>query len=107
MLRAMRRVLEMEGFVTEGFGTAEAFLASGAAARVRCLVLDIRLPGMSGIELQRHLVSAGHAVPAVFVTAHDDPHLRRTLMKRREYYLVKPFLGETLVQAVSRSIADR
>ena len=107
MLRAMRRVLETEGFITEGFGTAEAFLVSGAAARVQCLVLDIRLPGISGIELHRHLASIGNAVPAVFVTAHDDPYVRRMLVKRREYFLLKPFLGETLVQAVSKSIADR
>lgn len=92
----MRRVLEMEGFVTEVFGTAEDFLASGAAVRAECLVLDIGLPGMSGIELHRRLQSAGHSIPTVFVTAHDTNGTHRCL--------VKPFPAESLIQAVSQSI---
>jgi FixJ family two-component response regulator len=96
MRHAMRRVLEMEGFVTEVFGTAEDFLASGAAARAECLVLDIGLPGMSGIELHRRLHSAGHAIPTVFVTAHDP--------KGTDRCLLKPFPAEALVQAVNQSI---
>lgn len=97
MRQAMRRVLETEGFVTEVFSTAEAFLAAGAASRAQCLVLDIHLPGMSGIELHRHLLSTGRAPPAVFVTAHDTEGTDRCL--------VKPFPAQALVRAVSRSIA--
>jgi FixJ family two-component response regulator len=96
MRNAMRRVLETEGFATELFGTAETFLESGAAARARCLVLDIGLPGMSGIELHLQLRSAGHAIPTVFVTAHDA--------KGTERCLIKPFPAEALVNAVRHSI---
>ena len=96
MRNAMRRVLETEGFVTEVFSTAEAFLQSDAASRARCLVLDIGLPGMSGIDLHRRLLSAGHAIPTVFVTAHDTNGTDRCL--------VKPFTAEALVQEVSQSI---
>ena len=92
----MRRVLETEGFVTEVFGTAEDFLAAGAASRAQCLVLDIGLPGMSGIELHRRLQSAGQAIPTVFVTAHDTTGTERCL--------TKPFPAEVLVQAVTQSI---
>jgi FixJ family two-component response regulator len=97
MRNAMRRVLETEGFVTEVFGTAEDFLATGAASRVQCLVLDIQLPGMSGIELQGRLRAMGRRLPTILVTAHA--------IKGTESCLVKPFPAEMLLQAVSRSIA--
>jgi FixJ family two-component response regulator len=76
MRQAIRRVLETEGFVTEVFETAEAFLASGAVSRTQCLVLDIRLPGLSGIDLHQHLLSKGSAMPTVFVTAREDACVR-------------------------------
>jgi FixJ family two-component response regulator len=96
MRNAMRRVLETEGFVTEVFSTAEAFLEAGAAARAQCLVLDIHLPGMSGIELARRLRAMRRGVPTVFVTAHAT--------RETHDCLVKPFPAEALVQAVSQSI---
>jgi FixJ family two-component response regulator len=96
MRQAMRRVLETEGFVTETFSTAEAFLAADAASRAQCLVLDIHLPGMSGTELHKRLQAMGRAVPTVFVTARP--------IKETPDCLVKPFPAETLIQAVSKSI---
>jgi FixJ family two-component response regulator len=96
MRQAMRRVLETEGFAIELFDSAEAFLETGAAARAHCLVLDIGLPGMSGIDLHWRLLSAGHAIPTVFVTAHDT--------RGTDCCLIKPFPAEALVQAVSQSI---
>jgi FixJ family two-component response regulator len=104
MRQAIRRVLEAEGFATEVFGSAEAFLASGAATRVACLVLDIHLPGMSGIELRQELASRGEGVATIFITAHDDTRLRSAAAQWAHDYLVKPFLGETLIRAVARSI---
>jgi len=104
MRQAIQRVLDTEGFVTEVFDTAEAFLASGAASRAQCLVLDIRLPGLSGIELYEHLHAVGKIVPTVFITAHDDARTRR-LASRGTACLIKPFLGEALVEAVPTSIA--
>jgi len=104
MRKAMRRVLEMEGFATEGFDAAEEFLTSGCVSRAHCLVLDLHLPGMSGIELHEHLREAGNAMPTVFVTAHEDARTRR-LVADGANCLIKPFPGEALLQAVSRSIA--
>jgi FixJ family two-component response regulator len=98
MRQAMRRVLETEGFVTEVFSSAEAFLAAGAAARAQCLVLDVNLPGISGPELQRRLASMGRWTPTVFVTAHLDKATHQNC-------LVKPFPAESLIEAVNRSIA--
>ena len=104
MRQAIQRVLDTEGFVTEVFDTAEAFLASGAASRAQCLVLDIRLPGLSGIELYEHLLAAGKTMPTVFITAHDDARTRR-LASQRAACLIKPFSGEALLEAVTTSIA--
>jgi FixJ family two-component response regulator len=105
MRQAIRRFLETEGFVTEVFDTAEAFLASGAASRAQCLVLDIRLPGLSGIELHDHLLSIGNTVPTVFITAHEDARTLGLASKGTDC-LIKPFLGEALLAAVTRSIAQ-
>jgi FixJ family two-component response regulator len=105
MRQAMRRVLETEGFVTEMFSTAEDFLATDVVSRARCLVLDIRLPGISGVELHRHLRSAGNAIPTIFVTAHDELCLRGVALRETDRCLVKPFPAEALVQAVNQSIS--
>jgi len=103
MREAIRRVLETEGFRTELFASAEMFLASGAASRVQCLVLDIRLPGMTGIALHERLRSANLIVPTIFITAHEDVYARRLLASGADC-LAKPFLGETLVTAVTKAI---
>ena len=90
--------------MTEVFDTAEAFLASGAVSRAQCLVLDIRLPGLSGIELYEQLRAVGKSMPTVFITAHDDARTRR-LASQGTVCLIKPFLGEALLEAVTTSIA--
>ena len=105
MRQAIRRVLETEGFMTAAFDSAEAFLASDALSRARCLVLDIRLPGISGLDLHEHLLATEYAVPTVFITAHEDTRVRRLLKNGTYCCLFKPFLGETLIQAVTRAIA--
>jgi len=104
MRNGIRRLLETGGYVTELFDAAEAFLASGAASRAQCLVLDIRLPGLSGPELHEHLLATGKTMPTVFITAHEDARTRRLVSKGMDL-LIKPFLGEALLQAVARSIA--
>src|SRR5262245_26660385 len=64
------------GFDVEAFASAEAFLASGAAARSRCLVVDIAMPGMSGFELQNELVRRNMRIPIVFITARQEEAVR-------------------------------
>jgi FixJ family two-component response regulator len=107
MRLAIGRVLETEGFATESFASAEAFLASDASSRADCLVLDVHLPGMSGVELHDRLAATHACLPTVFITARDDVHLRRRVMQRAECLLMKPFLGETLIQAITRSVPPR
>src|SRR4051812_43628549 len=73
---ALTGLLRSAGFGAEGYDSAEAFLRSGRLDDTTCLILDVRMQGMGGIELQRHLASAGHEIPVIFITAHADEHTR-------------------------------
>ena len=72
MRRSLERLLSVHGFLVQSFSSAEAFLAASHEGQVDCLVLDIHLPGMSGIELRSQLDGSGQLVPVVFITAIDD-----------------------------------
>jgi two-component system, LuxR family, response regulator FixJ len=105
LLRALRRLLRTGGFRVEVFSSAEGFLQSEHRLRADCLVVDIRLDGMSGLELQESLVAAGSAVPVVFMTAHDDPSTRERASRVGAVdYLRKPFDEEVLIGAINRAI---
>jgi FixJ family two-component response regulator len=105
LLRALRRLLRAGGFHVEAFASAEAFLEWGHRERADCLVLDVRLDGMSGVELQERLVAAGSKVPVVFMTGHDDPRARERARRAGAVgYLRKPFDDESLIGAVNRAI---
>jgi FixJ family two-component response regulator len=96
------------GFAVEAFASGEAFLASGAAARTRCLILDIAMPGMSGLELQLELKGRGSLVPIVFITGHGDATARPRLLEQGAVeVLFKPFSETALLHAVTAAIAMR
>jgi len=101
MLKSLERLLNASGFDTEVFGSAEEFLARAGAREAVCLVLDIHLGGMSGIELRRQLVESGSTVPVIFMTAFDD---ERTHEKAVEAGCVvclrKPFPARSLIGAI-------
>jgi FixJ family two-component response regulator len=105
MSQAIERLLRAGGFAAVLFASAEAALeAAGAAAD--CLVLDIHLPGMSGFDLYRRLTLSGQAVPAVFITARDEPAVRDEAERLggAGSYLPKPFSGRDLLDAVTRAL---
>jgi FixJ family two-component response regulator len=98
---ALGSVLKAAGFPTSSFASAEEFLASGDRQNTACLILDVRLPGMSGIELQRQLASSHGGVPVVFVTAHGDTALRESLLRAGAAgFLNKPVRSEALLRAI-------
>ena len=106
MRRAIERILQAGGFVTDSFASAEAALEAGAATASDCLVLDISLPGMSGFDLYRRLAFSGEQVKAIFITAHDEPAMREEAERLDAMgYLPKPFSGRALLEAVSRAVA--
>jgi len=104
MLRSLERLLNASGFDTEVFSSAEAFLARTNAREAACLVLDIHLGGMSGIELQRRLAASGSPVPVVFMTAFDDESTHAEAVDAGCLVcLRKPFPARLLIGAIEKA----
>jgi len=98
---AVQRLLKSAGLSVESFDSAEAFLSSGRQQDTGCLIADIQMPGMSGLELQSKLNSDHCPIPTIFITAHGDEKMRLQAMRGGAVkFLAKPFDGETLLEAV-------
>jgi FixJ family two-component response regulator len=99
--RALSRLLRAEGMQPVLYPSAEAFLADAKRPRFDCLVLDIQLGGMSGIELHQQLKSAGSSTPVIYITAHDGPELREQAQALGcVAYFAKTAPGRDVVQAI-------
>jgi FixJ family two-component response regulator len=108
MREALTRMLKAAGFEARAYGSAEALLECGSFSDLRCLVVDIHLPGASGIELQRRLTEDGETRPVVFITAHDSPRLRREAEELGAVaFLAKPFAGSLLLGAVKKALEPK
>jgi FixJ family two-component response regulator len=106
MLKGVERLLNAHGFGTVVFTSAEDFLDRGDRRKVSCLVLDVNLGGMSGIELRRELEASGSVLPVVFVTGVDDDVTRATAQREGcVAFLRKPFPGNLLIEAIERATA--
>ena len=89
------------GLKAEVFASAEEFLESSQLNEAACLIADVVMPAMSGLDLQRQLASMEQRIPMVFITAHDDDHARRSALTRGAIaFLRKPFSEEALLNAV-------
>ena len=88
------------------YASAEEFLQSDAERKPDCLVLDVRLPGMSGPELHRHLMAQNYHVPTIFITAHGSDDAARSAADSdwTVAYLIKPFNGDELLDAVDAAL---
>ena len=103
---ALGRLFRASGFDVRTYPSAEAFLAAAPHPQPDCLVFDIQLGGMSGVELQRHLREAGDAVPIIFVTAHDAPAVRAEAeLSGCVAYFPKPVPRASLIEAVNQAVA--
>jgi FixJ family two-component response regulator len=105
---AMEGLLQSAGLQAKSFESAEAFLRLRKGNGVGCLILDIRLPGMSGLELQRHLAELGSGIPVIFLTAQEDRDggmQAQALRAGAVAFLHKPIAAESLLTAV-RSALD-
>src|SRR5512134_2406945 len=104
---ALSLLLGVRGFRTACFASAESFLASHRPGEMGCLLLDVRMPGMSGIELQAHLAAQGDPLPVIVITAHGDiPMARAALKAGAEDFLEKPIDEDSLLRAL-HSALDR
>jgi FixJ family two-component response regulator len=103
--RSLAWLLEGEGLVVQTHASAEDFLGALMPEQPGCALVDLRMPGMSGLELQQALAARGVALPIVFVTAHGDVPLAVTAMRRGAVdFIEKPFNDEALIEAVHRAL---
>ena len=99
--RSTRRLLRCCGLRAEAFASAEDFLDSGRVAETACLLLDVRMPGMDGLELQRRLAETGRLIPIVFLSARaSEEEERRALRAGAANFLRKPVSKEALLRAI-------
>ena len=104
----LSRLLSSVGFAVNTFASAEEYLSSDQPENADCLLLDIRMPGMSGIELQRQLVANHSEVPVIFITAHEEETERvQTLGGNAREVLIKPFSEEALLNAINKALTVR
>lgn len=103
--RSIERLVRSAGFTVTAFASAEEFLDSADLDRAACAILDMRLPGMNGLDLQQRLSRRPAPMPIVFVTAHEEAIMRATALRNGAIaFLKKPFDNSTLLDALSRSI---
>ena len=98
---ALQGLMKVAGYRTIAFASAEDFLNSGDKEHIGCLIADIRLPGMSGLDLQSQLNTDHHKIPIVFITAHGDERMRlQALRAGAVEFLAKPFDDTALLEQV-------
>jgi FixJ family two-component response regulator len=106
---SLARLIRSVGFTVQVFESAEAFLSWGPDGHSDCLILDIRMPGMSGLELQRELSASERDLPIIFITAHgsDEQVRARALAAGAVDYLLKPLKEEEVLQAIDAALSSK
>jgi FixJ family two-component response regulator len=106
--RGLERLLRSAGYAVETFESARAFLERGDYERASCLVLDVRMPGQSGLDLQKALVTAGYEIPILFVTGHGDvPDAVQAMKAGAVDFIAKPFDDDVFLEALRVATARR
>ena len=104
---AIQRFLKLEGFSVQSFASAEDFLNSGQQHETGCLITDIRMPGMSGLDLQARLNTEHCPIPTIFITAHGDENMRLQAMRGGAVkFMAKPFDSAILLESVRAALED-
>jgi len=104
---ALEGLLRSAGLTARAFGSAEEFIGSGQQFDTACLIADIRMPGMSGLELQAKLKAEHCRIPIVFITGHGDAQMRmRALRAGAVEFLTKPFNDEALLETVRAALEN-
>ncbi len=103
--RSLQRLIRSAGFAVKVFASAEDFMISEHLPTTRCLILDVRMPGMNGFELQRHLRNSHCQIPVILITAHGSEVARSRALKDGALdYLCKPFSDEALLNAIETAL---
>ena len=105
---SLTSLIRSVGFQALSFASAEAFLSSTQARDSQCLIVDVRMSGMNGLELQRHIVAANWRLPIIFITSHVDDGVRAAALEAgAEEFLYKPFRGDELLNAMEAALRTR
>ncbi len=105
MRAAMQRLLRTVGLHSESFATPQDFLRHKLPYNPSCLLLDVRLPGMSGLEVQHKLIEAGAQIPIIFITSHGDiPMTVKAMKSGAVEFLTKPFRDQDLIDAIQQAL---
>jgi FixJ family two-component response regulator len=105
MRAGLQDLLEAAGLAAQSFASAEEFLKSGQQRNTACLIADIRMPGMSGLELQAQLNAEHCRIPTIFITAHRDAKMRMQAMRAGAVeFLAKPFDDDALLESVRAAL---
>ncbi|MBL8253680.1 MAG: response regulator transcription factor [Candidatus Competibacter sp.] len=103
---AVALLLQTGGLAVETFASATDFLEAGVAQRPGCLVLDVRMPGLSGLDLQKQLRTGGYRIPIIFMTGHGDIPMAIRAMKAGAFdFIEKPFQGQALLARIQEALA--
>jgi FixJ family two-component response regulator len=106
--RTATRLIESFGFRVAAFESADAFLRSGQLRDTACLIVDVQMPGMNGLQLQSQLAAVGCRIPIIFITAYDDKEsYRRAMQAGAIAFLGKPFGDEQLLQTIHSALGDQ
>ena len=106
--KALRRLCTAAGYRVDLFDSSESFLDAGVAYTTDCLILDLHLPGKSGLELQAELVAVDKHFPIVFITAYGDEHARRQAMESgANDFLSKPLDAKRLLKVIGDAVSER
>jgi FixJ family two-component response regulator len=104
--RAMKDLLRSLGYAVEHFSSAEQFLEWGGANQTSCIITDVRMPGIGGIEFQARLIAQGRRIPMIFMTAFPDENEKaRVLDAGAIGFLIKPIAQKSLVECLTRAFA--
>jgi FixJ family two-component response regulator len=102
---AAKTLIGSLGYATAAFASAEDFLKSGHLRDTACLITDVQMPGMSGVDLQDHLTANGHSTPVIFVTAYPEESVRARALDAGAFgFLSKPFTEESLIECLGRAL---
>src|SRR5437016_10345928 len=105
MRSALQGLMKVQGLPARAYASAEEFLKSGQQSQTACLIADIRMPGMSGLELQSKLNAEHCKIPIIFITAHGDAKMRMQALRAGAVeFLAKPFNDEVLLESVRAAL---
>ena len=100
-------LIESFGFQAAGFESAESLLKSGQLHQTSCLIVDVQMPGMNGLQLQSHLAAVGCKIPIIFITAYDNKESRQQAMQAgAAAFLSKPFNDKLLLETIRATLRD-